>query len=133
MVSIGRAFVSGVVLWFITFATAFAVFPLRESNRPLFESIMPVVLALGTVLLAHRYFRKVSEQFAREGLLLGLLWLGVNVAIDLPLMLPPSPMQMTLSEYLADIGVTYLLIPVITTGMGWSRAEKDPGSGQGVA
>lgn len=133
MVSIRRAFVSGVALWFIAFAAAFAVFPLRESNRPLFESIMPVVLALGTVLLAHRYFRNVPGRFAREGLLLGLLWLGVNLAIDLPLMLSPSPMQMTLSEYLADIGITYLLIPVITTGMGWSRAEKEMGSGQGTA
>ena len=53
----------------------------------------------------------------------GLLWFAVNVAIDLPLMLAPSPMQMSLSEYVANIGLTYALIPIITVGMGIARAQ----------
>ena len=85
---------------------------------------MPVVLAASTVLLAQRYFRIVSSGFVKEGILLGFMWLMINIAIDVPLMLSPSPMQMSLGEYLADIGLTYLLIPIITTGMGFARALK---------
>ena len=123
MVAIRKGILFGVLIWVTSFVVAFAAFPIRESSRPLFESIMPVVLAAATVLFAHRYLRGVQTEFAREGLLLGLLWFGVNVAIDLPLMLTPSPMQMSLAEYVADIGLTYALIPIITTGMGIARAS----------
>jgi hypothetical protein len=128
MIALRRGILFGFLIWGIAFVVAFAVFPIRESSRPLFESIMPVVLAGATVFFTHRYFRRVRADFAREGLLLGLLWFGVNVAIDLPLMLAPSPMQMSLSEYVADIGLTYALIPIITVGMGIARAQggSDP-------
>jgi hypothetical protein len=123
MVAIRKGVLFGFLIWAMAFVVAFAVFPIRESSRPLFESIMPVVLSGATVFFAHRYFRAVSADFAKEGLLLGLLWFGVNVAIDLPLMLTPSPMQMSFPDYVADIGLTYVLIPVITVGMGLARAQ----------
>ncbi len=123
MVSLRKAFLFGFLIWLIAFVVAFAIFQIRETSRPLFESIMPVVLAASTVVFAIRYFKSVSTRFAREGLLLGLVWMATNIIIDLPLMLSPSPMQMSLSEYVADIGLTYLLIPVITTGIGLVRAQ----------
>ena len=123
MVAFRKAVLFGFLIWLIAFAAAFVLFPLRTTARPLFESIMPVVLAIATVFFAQRYFRSVHGRFAREGLLLGTVWLVVNVLIDLPLMLSPSPMQMTLSEYVSDIGLTYLLIPVVTVGIGLVRAQ----------
>jgi hypothetical protein len=42
--------------------------------------------------------------------------------IDLPLMLSPF-IGMSLGEYLADIGLTYVMIPVITTGVGLAFAS----------
>lgn len=123
MASLRRAAIYGVVIWIIAFAVAFAIYPIRESSRGLFESIMPVVLTAATVLFAHMYFRRVEGAFIREGILLGLIWMGTNLAIDLPLMLSPSPMQMTLLEYLADIGLTYAIFPIVTSGMGIARAQ----------
>jgi len=125
MVAFRRAILFGFLIWVIAFAVAFALFPIRTSARPLFESIMPVVLTAATVFFAYRYFRSVQAGFAREGLLLGIVWMAANVLIDLPLMLSPSPMQMTPAEYFGDIGLTYLLIPVVTTGIGLVRAQGD--------
>ncbi len=125
MVAVRKGVLFGVLIWVTAFVAAFALFPIRESSRPLFESIMPVVLAAATVFFAHRYLKRVPSDFAREGLLLGLLWVGINVAIDLPLMLTPSPMQMSLTEYVADIGLTYALMPIITMGMGLARAAGE--------
>ena len=123
MVALRKGVLFGILIWATAFVVAFVIFPIREASRPLFESIMPVVLAGVTVFFAHRYFRGVKTSFAKEGLLLGLLWLGINVVIDLPLMLAPSPMQMSLSEYFADIGLTYALIPIITAGMEMAKAQ----------
>jgi hypothetical protein len=128
MVAPRKAILFGVYIWVTAFAVAFAIFPLRESSRPLFESIMPVVLASATVVFAHRYFKHVRDGFRREGVLLGLVWLATNVLIDLPVMLSPSPMQMTVGQYIRDIGLTYVMIPIITAGMGLVRAEGESGS-----
>jgi hypothetical protein len=118
MVSLRKALIYGVVVWLVPFAVAFAAFPLRESNRPLFESIMPVAVAGAVAGCAVRYFRVVTTDFKGEGLRLGLVWLLISVVIDAPLMLLGGPMHMSIGQYLADIGVTYLLMPVITVGIG---------------
>lgn len=120
MAAKGKAVLFGFLIWLSAFVVAFLIFPLRESSRPLFESIMPVVVTSATAVFAVLYFRRVREEFLREGVLIGLLWLAINVVIDLPLMLTGGPMQMTLGQYVADIGLTYLVIPAVTIGIGLS-------------
>jgi hypothetical protein len=114
----------GVLVWLIPFVVAFLIFPLRESSRPLFESIMPVAVAAAVAGAALSYFRRVHAGFVREGLMLGLLWLVISVGMDAPLMLFGGPMQMTVPQYAADIGLTYLLMPVITGAMGAALARR---------
>jgi len=129
MTSIKRALLFGLLVWLIPFAVAFVIFPIRESSRPLFESIMPVAISVATVVFGVLYFRIVPSKYLREGVLIGLIWLVMCLLIDMPLMLLGGPMQMTLWEYVADIGVTYLMIPVITVGMGVALA-RDVMSGE---
>ncbi len=123
MTSMGKALLFGFLVWLVTFAVAFAISPIHESSRPLFESIMPVATAIIVVPLGVVYFRRIRRRFMREGLRLGLLWVLMCVAIDAPLRLLGWPMYMTVPEYLADIGVAYLMIPVITVGIGAARAH----------
>ena len=127
MTSVRKALGYGVLVWAIPFAVAFVIFPLRQSARPLFESIMPVAVAGAAAGFALRYFRAVRTAFAREGARLGLVWLLISIAIDAPLMLLGGPMQMTVGQYVADIGITYLLIPVITVAIGVARAQGGAG------
>lgn len=124
MVSIAKAVLFGFLLWLIAFVVAFAIFPIRESWRALFESIMPVVVTVAAMGLGLRYFRGVSGKFVREGVMLGVLWLAINVIIDLPLMLT-GPISMTLVEYSADIALTYVIIPTVTVGIGLARAQNE--------
>ena len=121
MASIRRALILGFLVWLIPFVVAVAVFPVKAWSRSLFESIMAVTLALPVVLFSVLYFRRVREGFLREGIVLGLIWFAINVAIDLPLMLNP-PINYTLAEYIMDIALTYLMIPVITVGIAIASA-----------
>jgi hypothetical protein len=118
MTSIGRALGYGVLVWLVPFVVAFALFPIRESNRPLFESIMPLAVAAAAAGLAVAALRRARRPVLREATATGVLWLLICILIDAPLMLLGGPMRMTLTQYLADIGVTYLLIPIITVGIG---------------
>jgi len=106
----------GLLVWLIPFAIAFSAFGLKKSWPSLFESIMAASLCLVVVTFSLLYFRCHEAATAGEGLKLGLLWLAISVAIDLPLMLSP-PINYTPAEYLADIGLTYTMIPMITVGI----------------
>lgn len=130
MTSVRRALLFGFLIWLIPFVAAFLIFPLRESSRPLFESIMPVAITVPTAVLGVRYLRNVRHGLVREGILLGLLWLAISIVIDAPLMLLGGPMRMTVGAYVADIGITYLIIPAVTVGL---AAAQSAGSAQGSA
>jgi hypothetical protein len=123
MGSLRRAVLYGVTVWLVPFVVAFLIFPLRASNRPLFESIMPVAIALVVVVLAVSQVRRAGRASIRDGVLLGVLWLVISTGIDAPLMLLGGPMRMTIGQYVADIGVTYLMIPIITTGIATAAAR----------
>ena len=117
-----RLAVYGLLIWGVPFAVSFAVFPFREGWRSLFESVMAVTLATVATVLAYDHLRRLPAVGATTGLIAGLVWMAISIAIDLPLMLL-QPIGMPLGEYLADIGLTYLMIPVITTGVGAAFAH----------
>ena len=108
----------GFLLWLIPFCVAVALYAVRRDNRPLFDSIMPVVLTVCVMWLLNLYFRAAAGDSLREGVLLGGLWLQISLALDFP-MFSYGPMKMTLAEYVSDIGTTYLLIPAATIGAGF--------------
>ena len=126
MKSIKKTLLYGFLIWLIPFVVAFLIFPIRESNRALFESIMPVVITISVAFFAYQYFKKLDNNFVKEGVMLGLIWLAISFVIDL-VMFMQGPMKMTFTVYIVDIGLTYLIIPAITIGFGYlskSKAEK---------
>jgi len=131
MAAFGRALLFGFLVWLLPFVVAFAIFPLRESARPLFESIMPVTVTLVVVAFGLVYFRRVTGGFTREGIFLGLLWMAVSLVIDAPLMLLGGPMKMSIGDYVADIGLTYLIMPIVTIGLGLAKASSSTTAGSG--
>jgi len=114
----------GFLVWLIPFLVAFVIFPLRASMRPLFESIMPLTLTIVVVILAYYYLKNIKANFVKESVIIGFTWFIIDIAIDLVMFLPASPMQMSLGDYMMDIGLTYVMIPVITIGMGYMAKNK---------
>jgi len=103
----------------IIFAIAFLIFPIHETNRVFFESIMPVILSITTLFFTFKYLCQVENHFIKEAAYFGITVTAVNWFIDALLMLSPSPMQMTLTDYFQDIGFTYFMITPITLGFGF--------------
>jgi len=114
-----RVIAYGFMMWLIPFIVSLVVYPIKTSFNPLFESIMPVVITITAVVLAVYYFNGVITKFLREGFVIGVSWFFICIIIDLFLFLPASPMQMSLSNYMMDIGLTYLIISSVTVGMSY--------------
>lgn len=84
---------------------------------------MPVVVAITVVLLGITYFKTGIANFLKEGLLIEDM-LVFNMYFNGFFAFPiTSPMQMSITNYTMDIGLTYLIIPTVTVGNGLHTHE----------
>jgi len=97
-------------------------------QRPLFESIMPVVIAIWTVFFAVVYLLGLESDFQKEGIVIGMEWFFMSIFLDL-LVFNEGPIKMSLQDYAMDIPVTYLMIPTITFGFGYLMEKYSSRSG----
>jgi hypothetical protein len=87
---------------------------------PLFKSAMVVVGGgVGAALLVAA-FRRVPPS-TTNGFVLGLYWLVINIVLDLLILVPIT--KIPVQEYLFDIGLRYLLMPIMSTAMGHVAAR----------
>ena len=114
----------GFLIWLIPFLASFPIIGLHEENRPLFESIMPLVLTIALIVFSVLFFKKVNGQYLQQGIFAGITWFVISIVIDLVLFLPDSPMQMSFIDYMIDIGITYLMIIFIPIGIGYVLSVK---------
>jgi hypothetical protein len=108
----------GLLSWAIPFVAAFAFFGPGGKlmvPQPLFKSAMVVIGGTVGVALLVLVFRRIAPTRA-NGLIVGLYWLVINLVLDFLVLLPMSGMGA--GDYLMDIGLRYLLLPVIAVGMG---------------
>jgi hypothetical protein len=110
-----RALGYGLALWAVPFAVSFVLFGVRESNRPLFESLITVLGVALAIIGTLYYFRDNRTPDLRQGVVLGLAWAAMSIVIDLPIFL--AVFRMTLPDYAADIALTYLAFPAVAAGI----------------
>ncbi|WP_340819602.1 hypothetical protein [Methanolobus sp. WCC4] len=116
----------GLILWLVPFVVSFAFVDSQGNftiDETFFKSIMVVTGAFVGVVLAVRYFRDVETDYVNEGILLGVIWLVVNLVLDLT-MVSGGFFQMTVVQYFTDIGMRYLAMPIYTIGIGYALMQK---------
>jgi hypothetical protein len=118
-----RTTLLGFLSWLLPFLASVPFFDAGghlQISQPLFKSIMVLVGgSVGVVLLVLAFRRIVATQ--ASALLLGLYWLAINVVLDLIVLV--GLFKMPLELYAYDIGLRYLLIPIIAVGMGGVARE----------
>ncbi|MBL7852243.1 MAG: hypothetical protein JNN04_15170 [Cyclobacteriaceae bacterium] len=115
----------GFLSWLIPFVASFFFFrPGGEMVVPYatFKGIITVVGVGSGSYLLYRYFLLVSDQFARQGIIVGISWMLINLVLDMIFLMPMA--KLSFSEYLLTIGISYLSIPPIAVCMGYLLEEK---------
>jgi len=113
----------GVAVWLIPFLVGMAAFPIMETQHALFETLMAISMAATAAWLGARFIRRAGTCSRRPALQLGLLWMVICLVLDAGFF-TWGPQAMGLWDYIADIGLTYLMIPAITAAMGWLAEPK---------
>jgi uncharacterized membrane protein YpjA len=115
----------GFLSWLIPFACSF-LFYTREGrllvDAGLFKSIMVAIGSISAAFLLVAYFRGVRARYRKEGIVVGLSWLAMNIVLDLAILVPMSGMPV--SDYLAQIGLRYLAIPAMSIAVGAALANR---------
>jgi hypothetical protein len=120
-----RALLIGIGIWFIPFAVGMAIFAFVPPETALFDTLMSIVLAAVTTGGAFRFLSHNATPSAALGMQAGALWAAISLALDAPIFLfGLAQMRMPVNEYFADIGLGYLVIPIIAAGMGAAMARR---------
>lgn len=113
-----RVWLYGFLSWLIPFVASFLFFDPATGlviPQPLFKSLM-VVIGGGTgATLLVATFRSVTATFA-SCLAVGFLWLAINLSLDIAILVPMA--KMTVTGYFNDIGLRYLMLPIVAGAMG---------------
>lgn len=125
MQNTAKALLFGFLVWLIPFVSAFFFYsPSGEIavSEDLFKSIMIVISTFGGIAFLYLYFKNVSKQYFRNGIAVGIIWFIVNILLDIVILIPMS--GMTYSEYMNQIGIRYLSIPLMAGGIGYILEKK---------
>lgn len=106
----------GFLVWLILFIIGFLIFPLHQTQILLFKTIMVVTGALVGMAMLVFYYRKIESNFVSEGIWIGVIWLTVNIVLDLIVLV--GLFNNPVSEYFIGTGLRYLNIPVMSIGVG---------------
>lgn len=72
-----------------------------------------------------KYSQTNALNTAKEGLFIGLIWMVLNLILDSFIFIW-GPLARPLGDYIKDIGLMYLLIPIITTAVTGIRNVDSP-------
>ncbi len=110
----------GFLTWLVPFVVSLLFF--IKEGQPIMDiffikSIMIVLSSVFGAFLMIIYFRKIDLNFLREGVSIGVSWFVINCILDILVLLPFTGMSMT--TWFAQIGMRYLMIPVMSISMGY--------------
>jgi len=115
----------GFLVWLIPFVASL-FFYTKEGRLSidifLFKSIMIVVGSISAAFLLVSYFKKINIDYLKEGMMVGIVWFGLNILLDLLILIPMS--RMTIADYFAQIGLRYLAMPAMSIAVGATLASK---------
>lgn len=104
----------GFITWLVPFAASF-LFYMKDGKLNidifLFKSIMIVTGVVTVAFLLVIYFKKIEKNYLKEGIILGIIWFCINILLDLLILVTMS--GMTFTQYFTQIGLSYLVIPVM--------------------
>ena len=118
-----KALAFGFLLWLVPFLASIALYNVRNTDRIFFETLMPVIITIVAVVLLYFYFKSLGSGFLKEGIVIGILWPLISIILDL-LLFTWGPMAMSFTDYMKDIGLTYLIYTAIAIGVGYLLEKK---------
>jgi NO-binding membrane sensor protein with MHYT domain len=120
-----RLIMFGVAVWAVPFVAGMAVFPIIPPETALFDTLMSVAMAFSASMFGYLHLSRGASPSLDKGLFAGTIWMLMSLTLDVPFFtFGPEQMRMAPSAYMADIGFTYIMIPIIVGTIGLALARR---------
>jgi len=120
-----RNILYGFLVWLIPFVASIFFYS-KEGGLTidvfLFKSIMIVIGSISAAFLLISYFKNININYIKEGIIVGIVWFAINILLDLLVLIPMS--GMSVEDYFTQIGIRYLVLPVMSIMIGKALANK---------
>jgi len=122
------ALICGFLVWLAPATLDFLLFPSMTSARNILDALLVVALVLTTIACTVRYFKTADGGYLKQGIEIGVLWflMAVGIGLAVTALFPAYTPRVSGApiEFLMNIGVFFLLVPVITISFGYILAKK---------
>jgi len=115
----------GFVVWLVPFLVSFLFYTpqgVLVTSEAFFNSVMTVTGFLVAGVLLLKYMRQFTVDYLKESIQVGIVWLVMSIVLDLVILVPMA--KMDLVSYFANIGLGYLVIPMMALFAGYLLEEK---------
>ena len=115
----------GFMTWVVPFIAAFFFFDETGQiavDMYLFKTVMLLIGGITGILAIVIYFKKVQSGFLTQGIIIGVVWFAINFILDVLVLLPIS--KMGFGDYVIQIGLRYLMIPIMSIMVGILLEKK---------
>lgn len=89
----------------------------------IFEIVSAAAIAVIVIIFSYLYFKGITENFIKEGVLIGISGLIISIVLDMILIFLGIS-QLTLMNYALYVAPLYIIIPAITVGLGLYMNQK---------
>src|SRR5918999_634086 len=114
-----RDLLYGIAIWFVWVSLVVVsaqLLPTEISGSALFVSMQMVALATLVLGFTILYLRNAGDGTFKEGLLVGVGWVVVMIALDLAhSVVHPDMVSLDTGTYFATVVPSYVVMPIITT------------------
>lgn len=98
-----------------TLITALLIYLPNETY--LFDILTAITVTISVAAFSYLYFKDISADFIKEGVIIGVLWVIISVVLDIILILL-GVNKISLFNYALMVLPLYVIIPAITIGYG---------------
>jgi len=118
------AIVSGILIWIISTVLTEIFNPIFNSNLPHVNIIVPIITILVTGFFGIIYIRNIDANEVLEGLLVGILFVVIDIILDTLVFILPNTQNLIIGDYpLHIVSITIITIS-ITTLLGYLAQMK---------
>ena len=110
---------TGVIYGFLTWIVTITLILMSHNSNPyIFNIILDIIITVLSLILGINYLKSFKEDFLKEALVFGSLIFIINVVLD-QFYYNAVGLPMNFIEYMLNVGLIYLVYPIIIGFMGF--------------
>lgn len=109
----------GVMYGFLTWIVTITLILMSHNSNPyIFNILLDIIITILALIIGINYLKSFKDNYFMEGLFLGILIFVINIVLD-QFYYAAVGLPMGIVEYMLNVGLIYLVYPIIIASLGF--------------